>query len=88
MKYVNANQVFPEHLLNEMQKYVQGVLIYIPNPEGVKKGWGEASGSRRSLRQRNMQIRECFQNGHSICDLSKAFFLSYDSVKKIVYSNK
>lgn len=30
MKYVKATTVFPEELLVEIQKYVQGETIYIP----------------------------------------------------------
>ncbi len=32
MKYVNADVIFPEDLLKEVQKYAHGKFVYIPNP--------------------------------------------------------
>lgn len=40
MKYKNARDIFPENLLNQIQKYVSGELIYIPAGK-EKKAWGE-----------------------------------------------
>lgn len=37
MKYFKANTVFPSDLLEEIQKYVQGEYIYIPNPKGSRR---------------------------------------------------
>lgn len=31
MKYINANVILPEKLIEEIQKYIQGKYIYIPN---------------------------------------------------------
>lgn len=88
MKYMNAHVVFPKDLLREMQKYVQGEMVYIPNPEGVRKKWGENSGHREFLRQRNAEIRHQFSEGISIDQLMVQHSLSYDSIKKIIYSKK
>ena len=88
MKYVKADVIFPEHLLKEIQKYIQGDLVYIPNPEGVRKKWGDNSGNRTYLIQRNKDIRNKFREGSTIEQLSGIFCLSFDSIKKIVYSNK
>lgn len=86
MKYKKANEIFPEGLLLEMQKYVKGEMVYIPSPEGARKGWGESSGVKANLNSRNLQIRSRFREGSSIDQLTSAFCLSYDSIKKIVYS--
>lgn len=88
MNYIKADVVFPEDLLKEIQKYVHGEFIYIPNPAGARKGWGECSGSRKHLDQRNKDIRENFREGFTIDQLSDKYCLSYDSIRKIVYSNK
>ncbi len=88
MKYVNANSIFPEDLLKEIQKYITGELIYVPKPDGERKGWGECSGSRMQLKQRNMDIQTRFKSGLTINQLSEEFCLSYDSIKKIVYCAK
>lgn len=85
MKYVKAD-ILPKELLQEVQKYVSGVAIYIPKPEGLRKGWGVNSGSRKDINQRNDEIRYKFSQGTSVDQLSDEFFLSSDSIKKIVYS--
>jgi len=53
MKYIKAHSIFPEELLKEIQKYVYGELLYIPNPEGVRKKWGKNSGYSKFLSHRN-----------------------------------
>ena len=40
MKYRNAKQVLPERLFKELQQYVQGESIYVPEGNSVKAGWG------------------------------------------------
>jgi len=86
MKYIKAEEILPEKLLREIQDYVSGELIYIPSLEGMRKGWGEKSGTRDYLRKRNMEIRARFREGMSIDQLSEIFCLSCDSIKKIVYA--
>lgn len=85
MKYVNAD-ILPEELLKEVQKYINGGMVYIPKPEGVRKGWGVNSGSRKYINQRNDEVRQRFSQGATVDQLSEQFFLSCDSIKKIVYS--
>ncbi|MDP5276033.1 CD3324 family protein [Chengkuizengella axinellae] len=86
MKYVNADEVFPKELVIEMQKYAQGQIVYISKLEGNHKKWGEKSGNRQYLKQRNQAIQEEFQSGASIVELSDRYFLSVYSIKKIVYT--
>lgn len=86
MKYRKAEEVLPERLLREIQEYVSGELIYIPSLDGMRKGWGEKSGTRDHLRRRNAEIRALFRQGSSIDRLSEIYCLSHDSIKKIVYS--
>lgn len=85
MEYINADAVLPEELLKEVQKYINGGMIYIPMPKGSRKGWGVNSGHRTYLTQRNDQIRERFLQGTNIDQLSDHYFLSCESIKKIVY---
>lgn len=75
MKCKKVDEILPEELLKEVQKYVKGELIYIPCPEGVRKGWGENSGSKTYLRSRNLEIRSQFCEGFSIDQLTMAFCL-------------
>ena len=36
MKYVNAMEILPKELISEIQKYVEGNIIYIPNKSGKR----------------------------------------------------
>ena len=87
MKYRNAKDIFPEKLLKQIQKYVSGETIYIP-AGAEKKDWGATSGYQQFILERNTAIREAFQHGKTIEALMDEYSLSYDSVKKIVYSKK
>jgi len=86
MKYVKANTVFPPSLLEEIQKYVQGEYVYIPNPKGSRKKWGTRTGIKEDIIQRNKQIRLDHEQGMSVKQLAQNYCLSDDSIKKIVYS--
>ncbi len=88
MSYVKAEEVLPVELLEEIQKHVQGKILYIPKADGIKKSWGECTGSREYLNQRNIIICEKFDSGSKIEDLAKDFYLSVHSIKRIVYSSK
>lgn len=86
MEYIKATEVFPEELLKEIQRYVQGELIYIPTRTSERRKWGQNSGAADYYRTRNSAIREAFHSGSGIGQLSEQFSLSVDSIKKIVYS--
>ena len=83
MKYINAADVLPEDLLNEILNYVDGELLYIP-VSGKKKKWGTNSGSRHYYEKRNREIVSQYETGMEIVDLAKRYCLSYDSIRKIV----
>ncbi|MGD0033828.1 CD3324 family protein [Paenibacillus illinoisensis] len=88
MNYINADAILPEELLKEIQRHIPGGLVYIPKPKEAHKKWGEKSGSRAVVRERNDQIRRLFAAGLTVHELTERFFLSIDSIKKIVYSKK
>ena len=85
MKYVKAQTVFPEYLLAEMQKYIQGELVYIPKSPANYNKWGSKSGSRNALAHRNENMTRAFKAGTSIAQLADAYCLAEDTVRKIVY---
>ena len=88
MNYRNAQDIFPEQLLKQIQRYVSGETIYIPASEQKKKSWGESSGYRAYLAKRNQAIRDDFAGGCDIDSLADKYCLSVDSVKHIVYTKK
>lgn len=85
MSYIKAQQVFPEPLLKEIQKYVQGELIYIPKPQANYKKWGERTGAKNIVAVRNKNIIQAFKEGSSISQLAELYSLAEDTIKKIVY---
>ena len=83
MKYKNASHILPDELLKEIQKYVTGEAIYIPEPG--KKKWGEGSGARQFYQERNRKIRSDYEAGTTIEEKKKKYNLSPESIKRIVY---
>jgi DNA-binding NarL/FixJ family response regulator len=86
MRYVKAETILPDDLVREIQKYIQGEYVYIPSENTTRKRWGEKSGNRDYLRNRNVEICNKYKSGYTMADLAKEFFLSIDSIKKIVYA--
>lgn len=82
--YKNVKDILPEALLKELQKYVQGEIIYIPKAEN-RKAWGENNGTRKAIRERNLQIYKLYKNGIKVKELSENYNLSEDSIRKIVF---
>lgn len=87
MKYENAGDILPGSLLRELQRYAAGRLLYVPLP-GARRPWGVNSGSRRQLDERNGEIRKRFAGGDSVDALAEAYFLTSETIKKIVYQKK
>ncbi len=87
MQYENAKDILPESLLAEVQKYAEGKAIYIPK-RSKREGWGEASGYREKLNKRNSAILNRYSAGASIMEIAEEFYLSPETIKKIVYGKK
>ena len=85
MKYINAKALLPDELVRELQSYIQGGYIYVPVEQKQQKRWGEVSGYRQELEQRNQQIKEEYQRGISMECLSEKYCLSLYAVRKIIY---
>ncbi|WFD10909.1 CD3324 family protein [Tepidibacter hydrothermalis] len=86
MKYIKACDILPEHLITEIQKYVEGHTIYIPSKIGTRKSWGEKNGTKQEYIKRNNEIRIAYKRGNSIDKLSEKYCLSVYTIKKIIYS--
>jgi hypothetical protein len=85
MPYINADGLLPPELLREVQKYVQGSLMYIPRSGDQKLGWGARSGAREHFDQRNAAIKTAKARGRRIDDLAEEYGLSSDGIRKILY---
>ena len=84
MKYENANNVLPPDLIRQVQKYAAGKLLYIPQKE-EPVAWGSLSGARQKLQKRNQRIYDEYKSGKGMGELSEEYFLSVDSIRKIIY---
>lgn len=71
--------------MKEIQKYAAGKLLYIPTGE-EKRAWGATSGYRDQLQKRNRMIRNKYAHGLTVSEIADEYFLSLDSIKKIIYS--
>lgn len=85
MSYINADSLLPPELLREIQKYVQGSLVYIPRPRERRLGWGLKNGTRAELDRRNAEIRAAKTAGRGIEELADEYNLSPDGIRKILY---
>ena len=81
MGYRNTQEIFPEGLLKQIQRYESGETIYIPARE-ERKGWGETSGYQRYIRERNEEIRAAFAKDQTIEELMDHYALSYRYAKR------
>ncbi|MBU9712333.1 CD3324 family protein [Evansella tamaricis] len=88
MSYINAESVLPKEIIEMIQKYVDGEPLYIPRKSENKKSWGEKNGTRVNLKKRNHDIYNHFLNGVSVSELSRKFYLSEKSIRRIIRQEK
>lgn len=85
MKYINANEILPVRLIEELQEYMQAGYIYIPAKAEQHKSWGELSGYRKELENRNKKIISEYKQGVSMEELADYYYLSVYAIRKIIY---
>ena len=88
MSYKNGKDILPPGLLQELQKYIDGELIYVPKRTEQRAGWGEKSGTRRLIERRNHDIYRQYMSGSSIMELIRMYHLSEDSIRKIILKTR
>ena len=88
MEYINAKSVLPQELIEELQRYVQGGYLYIPAAEERHRCWGELSGYKEMLRQRNAEFIVEYENGLAVDHLAEKYHLSEHTIRKILYQSR
>lgn len=88
MNYRNAREVLPERLLEEIQKYLEGEIIYIPRSDKKRAAWGALNGTRMAIDVRNSEIYNLYRNGTEIEAIGRIYSLSEDSIRKILLKRK
>ena len=88
MKYVKADKILPNHIVEIIQNYIDGEYLYIPRKKGKEKSWGEKSGTKDILKTRNVEIYEKFTYGLTVDKLCEEYYLSESSIRRIIRSEK
>lgn len=88
VEYINAKNVLPKALILQIQQYVDGSIIYIPQKDNDKKLCGTCTNSRIEIVERNNEIKTKKKNGATIDNLMSEYHLSYDTIKSIIYRKK
>ncbi|MBW6410865.1 CD3324 family protein [Clostridium weizhouense] len=88
MKYEKAQNILPQDIIELIQQYMDGGYLYIPRKSESKKSWGENSGIKSSLKKRNNEIYNKYSSGVSVKDLSKQFYLTEESIRRIIRGEK
>jgi len=81
MSYINANIILPKELIKEIQKYVNGVNLYIPKVPETKN---TCSSYKLEIHRRNQEIYELFLQGEKVSKLAIKYYLSDKSIYRIL----
>ena len=84
MSYIKAEEILPEDLIRQIQKYVDGVYIYIPRKPGTRHPWGQETDYKAELKARNDRIRNDFASDEGVNALSRKYHLSEKSIRRIL----
>lgn len=88
MKYVRAENVLPDSIIEIIQDYIDGEYLYIPRKKGNEKSWREKSGTKDSLKARNEEVFKSYKQGFSIKELCEKYYLSESSIRRIIRSGE
>ncbi len=88
MKYINGNSVLPKEIMESIQEFVDGEFVYIPRKNYNHKAWGEKSGTKDMLKNRNTEILQHHNKGITVRKLAQMYFLSEQSIRRIIRDEK
>ena len=86
MSYIKADDVLPQELIETIQQYVDGKMIYIPSKE--KQEWGTTTSAKVFFRERNERIFETYKSGMGLRELARSFSLSEKSIQRILRNQR
>jgi len=84
MRYINAQDIFPDDVLAVMQQFVDGAYIYIPKKTGNRKNWGDNTRSKMETQERNEKIYAKYKSGLSVHELAAEYYLSDKSIQRVI----
>lgn len=88
MGYVHALEILPEDLIEKIQEYVDGQIIYIPKIKSKRCKWGEKTDTKAYFKERNQEIYSSYKNGTTVFELSQKYFLTPKSIQRIIRNMK
>lgn len=88
MRYKKAQEILPQNLVEQLQEYIDGEYLYIPKKYSEKKSWGDRSGIKAHLHERNKKIYDDFNEGMTIKELSSKYYLVDNSIRRIIREYK
>lgn len=88
MKYKKAQDILPQDLVLKLQEFFDGGYIYIPKKDDNKKYWGDNTGIKNNLKERNNNIYNDFNNGMTVTELSNKYYLVDNSIRRILREYK
>ena len=87
MRYLKAEDVLPAELLVQIQRYADGVYLYIPRRADHRQNWGSSTRYREELQQRNESIRLLHREGLGAQELAERFHLSVKTIQRVLRQN-
>lgn len=84
MGYINAAQVLPHTLVEEIQHYIDGAFLYIPRKREHRRRWGETTNARLMLQVRNICIYQDYLSGKSMQELAQENYLSCKTIQRVI----
>ena len=84
MGYIKAEEVLPTELVELIQEYAEGQMLYIPRKGDKKTAWGTKTGTRELLFKRNEQIYAEYLSGIKVAELSEKYYLTEKSIQRII----
>lgn len=88
MRYIRAQDILPEELLNQLQRYVDGVYLYIPRAKKNRLAWGDRTQSKKETAARNRSIYQDWASGQGVEELAKAYFLTEKTIRRILLEER
>jgi len=89
MRYVNAQDIFPDDVLVGIQQFIDGAYIYIPRKLNNRKKWGDNTRSKIETQERNDKIYAQYKSGTGVNALAAEYYLSDKSIQRIItHGNK
>lgn len=88
MGYLRAEEVLPKEILDLIQQYVDGQMIYIPRKDGCQRSWGSGTSTKKDLECRNEQIYTAYRSGSTMKELAENYCLAEKSIQRIIRTYK